>query len=350
MRENLIEQLISLNLKSATRNAVRKHISEYDYLREFGTFTEFKRQAGLLNLKSHNKYSNAVANNATTTTKTATKITSEIKSYNTINTYERPHAERFQTIVIGSDYHSHDHCPFTRALFIDSIARIQPNTVVLLGDFFDCYEFSSYTKDPRKLDLVGEFACIHKLLADIRQAAPDCEIDFIAGNHEHRILKHIANEAPFVQQLLSDVHGFSFGKLLGFDDNEINFICKGDLFAHTNSAIKREVKQNYLIKHEALMFNHFPDGRNYGIPGLNGHHHSYHSTHQYNITYGPYSWVQLGSMCIRDASYCDGLKWTTGFMIAHVDTHTKASVFEYIDTTSDHAVIGGQFYTRDMWG
>lgn len=349
MREQLIEKLISLNLDNPSRNVVRQHIPEYDYLREFGTFTEFKRQAGLLNLKSHNKFNNAVANNATTKTPIASKLNQELRSYNTHN-YERPHNDRFQSIVIGSDYHSHDHCPFTRALFIDAIARIQPATVVLLGDFFDCYEFSSYTKDPRKLDLVGEFSCIHKLLSDIRRAAPDCEIDFIAGNHEHRILKHIANEAPFVQQLLADVHGFSFGKLLGFDDNEINFICKGDLFAHTNSAIKREVKQNYLIKHDCLMLNHFPDGRNYGIPGMNGHHHSYHSTHQYNITYGPYSWVQLGSMCIRDASYCDGLKWTTGFMIAHVDTHTKATAFEYIDTTSEHAVIGGQFYTRSMWG
>lgn len=348
MREQLIEQLRLLNLNNPTRNIIRKHINEYDYLREFGTFTEFKRQAGLLNLKSHNRYNNAIANNASTKTQVATTLTQELRSYN--NNYTRPDTSRFQSIVIGSDYHSHDHCPFTRAVFLDAIERIQPTTVVLLGDFFDCYEFSSYTKDPRKLDLVGEFACIHKLLSDIRKAAPECEIDFISGNHEHRLLKHIANEAPFVQQLLADVHGFSFGKLLGLDDHEVNFISKGDIFAHTNSAIKREVTQNYLIKHDALMFNHFPDGIHYGIPGMNGHHHSYKVQHLYNVTYGAYNWVQLGCMCIRDASYCDGLKWQTGFMIAHVDTHTKATAMEYIDTTSDHAVVGGQFYTRDMWG
>ena len=54
---------------------------------------------------------------------------------------------------------------------------------------------------------------------------------------------------------------------------------------------------------------------------------------------------QLGSGHRRSAAFCDGEKWSNGFLLAHCDTQSKASIFEYIDIR-DFAIIGGEYYTR----
>jgi hypothetical protein len=55
----------------------------------------------------------------------------------------------------------------------------------------------------------------------------------------------------------------------------------------------------------------------------------------------------MGSGHKRDASYCVGEKWHTGFAIAHVDTVTRSTQFDYITIGDTFAVVGGKFYTRE---
>jgi hypothetical protein len=82
----------------------------------------------------------------------------------------------------------------------------------------------------------------------------------------------------------------------------------------------------------------------HGIPGANGHHHKHLVRHAYSPHFGPYEWHQLGSGHRRQASYCAGEKWSNGFLLTHVDTHTKRSQFEYIDVSHGHAFVGGKLY------
>lgn len=169
----------------------------------------------------------------------------------------------------------------------------------------------------------------------------------IAFTGNCRLLKHLTESTPQMLTLLSDLHGFTVSSLLGLDKYEVNYISRSDLRVFRESEIKKELSKNYLLKNECLLFHHFPQGKNLGFPGVNGHHHKYVVDSLYNPIFGSYQWVQLGCGHIRQAGYTDAAaSWNNGFMICHVDTLKKRTQFEYIDVTHDSCVIGGKFYKR----
>lgn len=161
-----------------------------------------------------------------------------------------------------------------------------------------------------------------------------------------RLLKHLADASPAMRAVLSDLHGMTVGQLFGLDKFEVNYVAKANLAAYSKAEQSRELQNNYRIYYDAVMCHHFPHARNMGMPGVNGHHHKHIVWPMFNITYGAYEWHQLGAGHRRSASYCEGEKWHTGFALIHVDTHTKATVIEYIPVTN-FAVVGGKFYHRE---
>jgi hypothetical protein len=83
-----------------------------------------------------------------------------------------------------------------------------------------------------------------------------------------------------------------------------------------------------------------------GIPGASGHHHKHLVWTAYSPVHGPWEWHQLGCGHQREASYCAGEKWGQGFLLAHADTRTKRTQFEYADLSHPGAMVGGKFYER----
>jgi len=68
--------------------------------------------------------------------------------------------------------------------------------VALLGDFADCLSVSSHPKPPdRKLDLALELDAVDAALAEI-EAVCDTERIYVAGNHENRLERYLAEKAP----------------------------------------------------------------------------------------------------------------------------------------------------------
>jgi hypothetical protein len=150
-----------------------------------------------------------------------------------------------------------------------------------------------------------------------------------------------------MKAVLSDLHGFTVPKLLGLDKYEVNYVAPADLAVFTKANMKAQVRKNWTLLYDCLAGHHFPQGRNLGIPGWNGHHHKHIVWSEANAVFGSYEWHQIGGGHKREASYCDGQNWSNGFLIVHVDTHDKRSQFEYIDTTNDHVAIGGKWYVRN---
>jgi hypothetical protein len=330
--------------KSITRDFFRKvsELPESIYQRFFGTFSEFKVQSGF-DLTSHqDKYlSNTAKHASVDILKNLNKEKSQYEGK-----YERPCYNRYQTIVTITDTHDINFDLFTRRVYLDTLKRVQPETIVFGGDHFDLPEFSKYFNDPRSYNLIERVNNVHQFLKEIREILPDAEFNWISGNHCHRILKHLAHSSPNMISLLNDLHKFTVSSLLGLDQFEINYISRDDLCVFNESDFKSEMKKNYLVKFDSVLFHHYPEGKKYGLPGVNGHHHSHKSEHLYNYTYGPYEWHQLGAGHVRRASFTDGSKWTNGFMISHHDIQNKRTVFEYVDTTQNFAIVGGKFYER----
>ncbi len=162
-----------------------------------------------------------------------------------------------------------------------------------------------------------------------------------------RLLKHLAEATPALMVVLSDLHGFTVSKLLGLEQFEMNYIARSDLAAWSEKDITKELRKNYMMLYDkSLLFGHYPDMRNMGIPGASGHHHKHIVWSAYSPTYGPYEWHQTGCGHVREASYCAGEKWGNGFLLVHCDTHRKRSQFEYIDLSHEMCMMGGKFYQR----
>lgn len=330
--------------KVITRDFFRKNSQcpEYWWSSYFGTFTEFKAQSGFDFTPLQSKLLTQVSKHSSKDR--LREMNKEKAEYE--GKYVRPDSKRFQSIVTITDTHDISFDPFTRRVYLDTLKRVKPEVIVFGGDHFDLPEFSKYFNDPRTFNLIERIECVHQFFKEIREILPDAEFNYISANHEHRLLRLLSEASPNIMVLLNDLHGFTISKLLGLDRFEINYISREDLSVFTETDLKKELGKNYLIKFDSVLFHHYPEGKNYGIPGVNGHHHSHKCETMHNLPFGAYEWHQLGAGHVRRANYCEAQRWSNGFMISHHDTHKKTTVFEYVDTTSDFAIVGGKWYQR----
>ena len=309
----------------------------------FGTFEEFKRQAGVKLTRQQHAAERNVAHHASVDHYRRISI----ERLDFADKYLRENATRFKTILTCSDLHDVEIDPFYLRVLIDTAKRVQPDVIALVGDIFDLAEFGKYTVDPRDWDVVGRIKFVHeKILAPLREACPNSQIDLMEGNHEARLLRQLADATPALRAVLSDLHGFTVGKLLGLDQFEINYIAKADLAAWTKRDFEKELANNYKIYWDSVLCHHFPHARNMGLPGVNGHHHKHQVWPMFSPVYGAYEWHQMGSGHMRSASYCEGEKWHNGFALINVDTETRSTNFDYVSVT-DFAVSGGKWYIRN---
>ena len=341
----LLRDLQETNVdKSITREFFRKSTGIFDsaWQQFWGNWLEFKAAAGLEDSKPKRTLLTSVSKHAALDT---------LREYNSKKNqwegkYLKPQGDRMQTIICGSDFHDKLCDPFHRAIFVDTVKRVKPAKIVLNGDVLDLYEFSRYTKDPRKVDIMSALQWVYKFLEDLREASPDSEIHWVEGNHENRLIKLLAEATPSLLPILSDIHGMTVGTLLGLDKYEVNYITKANLATFTETDTKKEIAKNYYIAYDAVLFHHFPFAKNWGLAGTNGHHHSHRCEVKYDALKGPYEWHQTGGGHIRNAEYTAAERWTNGFLIIHVDTQKKIPVFEYCDTTHEFACVGGKFFQR----
>lgn len=330
--------------KRVTRDWYRNHteIPEAVWTHFFGSFPELLRQASLNPSRYQNKVLNQIARHADVDM--LRKLDGERKQYAAL--YPRDNSNRWKTMVACSDLHDHEIDPFYRRVLTETVRIVQPDVVCLDGDIFDCPEFGKYTVDPREWDVVGRLQFGLGIIKDLREAAPNAQMDLIEGNHEARILKHLSESSPAILAVLADMHGMDVRKLFKLDELEVNYVASGDLFAFTDAQLRKETLKNYKVYWESLIAHHFPHGKNMTMPGFNGHHHKHMVYSFYNPQFGSYEWHQMGAGHVRQAPYCDGAKWNNGFLIVHVDTLYKHTMFDYVDVGPTMASAAGNFYYR----
>lgn len=321
-------------------------ISTYYIEKLFGTFLEFTKASGLVN----NRYQQKLL---TQTAKAASNdicreyFHKEVLPYHL--KYEMDHKGDLLTIMVCSDLHDKEVDEFALAVFLNECFRIQPNIIILNGDIFDLYEFSRYTQDPRKCDVVGRIKFVHQMVfAKLREACPKAQIDFIIGNHEYRLLHMLANTNPHFKVLLSDLHGIGLEQLLGLDKFRINLVAKVDLGAFTKGEINQELSKNYKVYFDCYVATHKPDGKDrFGMSGTNGHHHKADLSSFTNILRGQCTWVQTPALHYSDAEYLETLpQWNVGFLQTTISQSTKEVDQQLRIIKPNWASIDGQIYRR----
>src|ERR1041384_5524695 len=309
----------------------------------FGSFREARRQAGLEPTRGQTQVLNQIARHVSHDE--YRQFVVDRKDYG--EKFRRPDSKRFQSLLVCTDVHDIECDPFWRRVFLDTIKRVKPDKIVFGGDLFDRAEFGKYGVDPREWDAVGRIKWVHTFLKECREAARDStEFVLIEGNHEYRLLRHLSEATPALKTILSDLHGFTVPKLLGLDEYEVRYVARADLATFTQSNVRHEIAKNYEVFYDCFMVDHFPQGANRGLPGVNGHHHKHLVDSHYSHVFGSYEWHQLGSGHRRAASYCDGEKWNMGFAEVNIDTQNKRVITNY-HMVDDFAVVGGKWYVRE---
>lgn len=313
----------------------------------FGTFEEFRRQAGLdLNRGAH-RVELHTGLHASRDIYRGFKET-EIDPY--VGKHEKPMvATGIKRMLIGSDFHGKDVDPFAMTVFLDVAKSVQPDHIVLAGDVYDLYDFSRFDKDPRKLDLGEELKFVRDcIFKPLRETCPNAQIDLIAGNHEMRFLRHLADRTPYMKVFL-DVMGFSMNRLFGLDEYQINFISRYDLAAHKTAEVRSEMAKNYKTYYGLYTVIHdAPKGNGFKLCGANGHGHKPGVVFDVDERFGCRHWTSLGCMSKVDAEYVEGLnKYQQGFALVTIDCDIGAVHSEYISFSDRMAVALGKVYHRE---
>lgn len=315
--------------------------------KHFGTFAEFKKEAGVNPEKSPETQVAQVGRDIAKHAK-VDKYRPLAERKNWGKKYIRENGNRYKQILAIADVHDVEVDPFWLRVMLDTAKRTQPDVICIDGDLFDLTEFGRFYVDAREYRLTERLQFVHdKVLGPLRKACPDSQIDLIEGNHEARLLKHLCNNSDQMREFLSDWLEIDIAGALKLNEHKINYVAEADLTAWTKKDLNAEISsKNFRIYYDCVLAHHFPSGRDMGYPGFSAHHHKHEMWTGYSPHFGPYEWHQLGAGHMRSADYADGLKWNNGFGLVHVDTKTLVSNMEYVPVT-DMACVGGQYYHRE---
>jgi len=151
----------------------------------------------------------------------AGEILFALKNRNLLN-YEPKHIEveaGAVEIAIG-DIHIPYQDDMAVAACLDYADSVKPSIISVMGDMLDCYNISTFDKNPlRSKRLFEEINQGKAFLTMLRERYPQARIIFYEGNHEERISRYILRNASQLAELLETL----LVDKLGLNELEIEY-------------------------------------------------------------------------------------------------------------------------------
>lgn len=336
----------------------------------FGTHAEFERAAGLREQRGTSKVSLLTARLHTE---------KEIREYaeetvmGSAGRWAASYNQRegIKHVVVGSDFHGQMVDPLALRVWFDVIKQVKPDLVVLNGDVCDFPTVGRFSQIPGAgaLSLQDEIDYVRDhILAPTRKAAgKKVPVTYHIGNHEHRLVRYLADTAP----QLADLRCLRWDALFGIDDFGIEMVFGGNWLAPRQKDRTENVARTFKVYYDSFVVTH---GRSiaknamaeelarFGMSGTSGH------THRPGIWTGGtlanpgLSWTSTGMMAgfAVGKDYVDGPSgWTMGFAVFTVDTANGIVVPQPVLIYEDFATFGGKIWRptdaeratrRRMWG
>lgn len=338
---------------SCTRDYFRRNseFSEHAVLREFGTFGELRKAAGMDPGRITAAYGNRQA--ALATEERFQAYAAEC-IYPWAREYQPVDADKV-TMVIGSDFHGEMTNPFALRVFLDTITRLQPDHVVLAGDIANFEAVGRWSKNPNRLhNLQTEIDFIvEKILRATRDAAPNAQIDLILGNHEMWLNRYLAEQAPG----LASLRCLSFGELFCLTELDIGLVYGGDMLAPSTTDKNRQVKAAWQSYYDTFVVTHgTATGPNaakaelarFKMSGCSGHLHTPSSAHSSSLDRPHLEWNVLPMMTGPAVGeiYLKGLPttWQVGFAIVDIFPETRTHFYQPVHVRSGLCMSAGALY------
>ena len=168
-----------------------------------------------------------------------------------------------KTALIIPDCHIPYHDVRAYQLMLDVAIDLNPDEIVILGDYADFYAINAHGKDPDKSHLLtDEITVVVEELQRLKRLFPEAHRVYIEGNHEYRLSRYIKSKCPdlygtfTVPQILElGVLGFDF---VPYGPNQQYKVLGSSLIArHEPLAGGKHVAQNTAEKAMAsVIFGH----------------------------------------------------------------------------------------------
>jgi hypothetical protein len=206
---------------------------------------------------------------------------------------------------------SHDEAAVGGAL--GALDAVQPDRLVILGDFIDCKapaRWSKATAAEYADTLPGELEAGKQILEQIRGTYSG-PIDFISGNHEDRIARYVSTYAPAVRGLVPDL-----SELLEFAAYGVELRAQPYAIAPGVSAIHGKALSSVL---GAAGQSAFKERTRHGTSIVQGHSHRLGLGWDYQER--SRFWMECGHLTSAAAlGYCDfdHANWQQGFGLIKV--------------------------------
>lgn len=259
-----------------------------------------------------------------------------------------------------SDIHFPYHHPAALALLYSFITALKPQVICDHGDTMDAYSISKYEKDPNhRTTLAAELQLTAQHFAHIEAIAPNADLHWLEGNHEHR-LKRLIWRAATTRELrevltLPEVQeAIKLPKLLGIEGRwrckgygEVGELYNGKLLVTHGNVARKAAGASAKAELET-----------HGKSGMSGHCHRTGSYRNRDYS-GSRIWHELGCLCSLTPHYGSSLPdWHLGFAV--VTYHLAQDAFHVepvmIEETFDGGVMGlfrgdiFQAHPRDLIG
>jgi len=380
MRDRLIRDLLRVydhpDNPYAGWAASRKRYRELGWFPEifvtdlFGTHAEFERAAGLADKRGTRKVKNLTANLATE---------KEIREYaeecvmSHVGKWDKRYrrSKGVKVVMVGSDFHGQWVDPFAMRVWLDVLKMVQPDGCVLNGDVGDFPAVGRFTQMPGagNLSLQDELDYQReKIIAPTRRAIGDAWLTYHIGNHEHRLIRYLADTAPE----LADLRCLRWDNLLDLGKHGVEIVFGGNWMAPRQRDRKKNVElKTYKVYYDCFAVTHGKsiaknaweeELKRFGMSGTSGHTHRPAVYSNANLARPFQNWTVTPMMAgfAVGKDYVDGpSNWTMGFGVFTIDCANGLVVPHNVLISEDFATYCGHVWRptekeravrMEMWG
>lgn len=241
-----------------------------------------------------------------------------------------------QSRIVLPDLHVPFHDKKLLWAWLDRLADadIEWDGVDIIGDFLDCYSLSRFDTNPqRKATFQQELDEGHRILAEIRNLAPNADIRYSEGNHEDRLRKLLwGKSAP-----LAHLRNLTIPNVLRLEELGIQWHATedpykiGDLWYTHGDLLRKHAGASARAKSDAM-----------GGSVIIGHTHRLGSC-PFTTHCGVLDAYEVGHMSDpSQLDYCRTIyNWQSGWAEVYFeDTFHWVDFYRAIDRGRERAIVG----------
>ena len=212
------------------------------------------------------------------------------------------------------------------------IADVRPEKVIHMGDLIDCWQISTFDRDPLRRESLQDDADVgFAHLKEIYMLTPEAEHYYLEGNHEQRLTRTIARMND-QQRELAKLRNFQ--KYVNWPAIMAEAGVDMWKFVPLKGQARRRIFPNMVTKHGTKVraksgYTASAEMVKYGQSGISGHTHRLGAVYHRDFN-GSVGWAETGCTCDLVPEYTEDPDWQHGLIVITFNNDWKYFHFESV--------------------